>query len=322
VLSEIEALLLESKLIKKFLPPYNITSRDDKSPFYIHITSEKFPKPVVNHQPHGSLAGPFLTGLVPRRILNTFRRIVPYHTESPCFYRHLGLCNPCPDDPHTTPADYQKNITRLKKLLRGQFKLVMRQAVKSLDFETAAALRDLLYQPLSPEEYVVNPNLMEDKRLEAIESLKGIPFLKGDPLHRIEMYDIAHLAGSAVTGAMTVAIDGQLSPRHYRHFTIHSGNDDVAWLREMLTRRFKTNWPKPDLIVLDGGLPQLSLAHKVQPCAIIALAKREETIYLQSGQKIKLDRRHPGLQLLQRLRDAAHRFSRRLHHRHRSLIIK
>ena len=85
--------------------------------------------------------------------------------------------------------------------------------------------------------------------------------------------------------------------------------------------RLKTDWPKPDLIVLDGGLPQLSLAHKERPCAVIALAKQEEIIYTSTS-KIKLPRTHPGLQLLQRLRDEAHRFSRRLHHKHRSLIIK
>lgn len=315
--SEIEALLLESRLIKKFRPHYNIADTDGTSPYYIHLSREKFPKPLVNHISSGAMAGPFLTGLVPRRILNTFRRIVPYHTESPCFYRHLGLCHPCPDDPATSPAQYLKNISGLRQLLRGQFRPVMRQAVKSQNFEAAAVLRDLLYKPTSPEEYVTNPNLLADRRREALESLRlAIGYW---PLARIEMYDVAHLAGTAATGAMTVAIDGQLSPSHYRHFTLPSGNNDVARLKEMLTRRLKTGWPLPDLIVLDGGKSQLSIINWDIPT--IALAKQDETIYTLSSQ-IKLPRTHPGLQLLQRLRDAAHRFSRRLHHKHRSAIIK
>ena len=317
VASEIEALLLESRLIKKFRPFYNIASKDDTSPFYVHLTSSKFPKPVVNHLPNQAIAGPFLSGWTVRHILKSLRRVAPYHTESPCFYRHLGLCRPCPDDPQTTIADYLKNISRLKRMLRGQFKSVLHLAVKAQDFETATALRDLLLRPVSPEEYVVNPNLLSDRRQEALESLHLA--LNTWPLVRIEMYDISQLAGSAVTGAMTVAVNGQLSPTNYRHFTIHSGRDDVARLKEMLSRRLKTDWPTPDLIVVDGGKPQLSIVNWDIPT--IALAKKEEIIYTPSS-AIKLPRSHPGLQLLQRLRDEAHRFARRLHHRHRSLIIK
>ena len=320
--SEIEALLLESRLIKKFRPNYNIASKDGTSPYYIHLTRGKFPKPVINHLIQGAISGPFLSGLVARKILRALRRIAPYHSESPCFYRHLKLCFPCPDDPAIRPKDYQTNISRLRRLLRGQFKQVMHQAVKTLDFETAAALRDLLHQPTSSEEYVANPNLLSDRRQEALESLRSITL---NSLHRIEMYDIAHLAGTAATGAMTVAIDGEISPQNYRHFKIqHPSHDDVDMLREVLERRLKRiDWPPPDLIVLDGGKPQLSLADKVQPCPpIIALAKKDEVIHIPGGQEIRLPKNHPGLQLLQHLRDEAHRFSRRLHHLHRKLIIK
>ena len=194
----------------------------------------------------------------------------------------------------------------------------MRQAVKTLDFETAAALRNLLQQPTPPEEFVTNPNLLSDRRQEALESLRLATGYW--PLARIEMYDVAHLAGSAATGAMTVAINGQLTPQNYRHFTIRSGNDDVARLTEMLTRRLKTDWPNPTLSFW-MGIAQLSLAHKERPCAVIAYGQTREIIYTSTS-KIKLPRTHPGLQLLQRLRDEAHRFSRRLHHKHRSLIIK
>lgn len=324
VSSEIEALLLESRLIRKFKPQYNIVSKDDKSPYFIHLTAEKFPRPVINHEQKNALAGPFLNSFTARKILNELRRITPFCTaknpSKPCFYSHLGLCKPCPGDPETTPAKYKTNIFRLKKLLRGEFKQVMSQAVKNLDFETAATIRDLNQKTVSPEEYLVNPNLISDRHQEALQALHLA--LGTWPLVRIEMYDIANLSGTAATGAMTVALNGEVNPRYYRHFTIHSsGPNDVGMLQEMLTRRLKRiDWPKPDLIVLDGGKSQLSIANWSVPT--IALAKREEIIFTTDGQQIKLDKHNPGLQLLQRLRDEAHRFSRRLHHKHRSLIIK
>lgn len=330
VQSEIEALLLESRLIKKWLPPYNVAGRDDKSPYYIHITTEPWPQPLVTHQPQKAIAGPFLSGRTAKSILRQLRRVAPYHSESPCFYRHLGLCRPCPDDPATSRLDYLMNISRLRQLLRGRFKPVMRQTIKALDFETAAYLHHLLQRPISADEYLTNPNLAADRRHEAINSLHEalIQYHPQGELwpQRIEMYDVAHLSGTAATAAMTVAVDGEISSRHFRHFTIRTKNtpDDVAMMKEVLTRRLKrTDWPKPDLIVLDGGKSQLSAADGADGIGshpVIALAKKEEVIHTSDGREIRLPRRHPGLQLLQQLRDEAHRFARRLHHKHRRLI--
>ncbi len=343
VMSEIEALLLESKLIKKFLPPYNIASRDDKSPYYIHIMAEKFPKPIVNHEPNKAIAGPFLSGFLAKSILRQFRRIAPFCTAQrkvsrPCLYFHLGLCHPCPNNPGTDTSKYRQNMTRLKRLIKGQFvqvqrqlKSQMRMASQNQDYETAAAARDylrsleiLLLQPISPDEYLVNPNLVADKQRLALDALKEA--LHTGSLTRIEMYDVANLAGTAATAAMTVAIEGEINSRNFRHFTIKTKNtpDDVAMLGEVLVRRLKrADWPQPDLIVLDGGKSQLSIADRIGSYPIIALAKKEEIITIPTHpgyREIKLDRDNPGLQLLMRLRDEAHRFSRRLHHKHRAIL--
>ena len=201
----------------------------------------------------------------------------------------------------------------------------MKSASKSQNFEQAAeakkyidALNYLLTSPVRPDDYIANPNLIADRNLETIESLKQ--FLPGS-LHRIEFYDNAHLAGTHPTSAMTVAIDGEITPRNYRHFTLHT-SDDISMMKEVLTRRLKTDWPTPDLIVLDGGLPQLSAALGEGDILLVALAKREETILFPDGRQLKLPKSHPGLQLLMRLRDEAHRFSRRLHHKHRASMIK
>ncbi len=342
--SEIEALLLESKLINRFKPQYNIASKDDKSPYYIHITKEAFPKPIINHTPSNAVAGPFLSGWIARKILSYFRKISPFCTANrpvkrPCLYSHIGLCNPCPGNPVTDSAVYQKNIAQLRRLLNGQFSHVltnlkkeMVEYSKSQEFEKAGQIRDkishlqqLLQSPVLPEEYLINPNLVADKRLETIGALATALNLHPETLNRIEMYDIANLSGTQATGAMTVATDGQINSKFYRHFTIKSiaTPNDVAMMKEVLERRLKrTDWPTPGLIVLDGGVTQLSITKELEfPMPVVSLAKQDEIIFKPSGEQIKLERDNPGLKLLQQLRDEAHRFSRRLHHKHRNLTL-
>jgi len=361
VASELESLLLESRLIKKFRPHYNIASKDDKSPYYIHITHEDYPKPIINHDSAGGISGPFLNRYIPSRILKQLRHIAPYclaprPVKKPCLYSHLGLCHPCPAK--GDKAGYLKNIVRLKKLLQGQFSSIKKDLAQGMlkassrqDFETASIYRDQLQNlnrlkqtPISPDFYIANPNLIADQRQQSIATLLealGPPLkLRGGDggviFHRIEFYDNAHLSGSSPTSAMTVAIDGQITPREYRHFTLKTSSlrpspeirrgvggevlkgDDVEYMRQVITRRLKhTDWPTPDLIVLDGGLPQLSVVKWNIPT--IALAKREEIIYTPTGHQIKLDKFHPGLKMLMHLRDEAHRFSRRLHFKHRTI---
>lgn len=344
VASETEALLLESRLIKKFKPQFNIISKDDKSPYYIHITRETYPKPVINHRPEDCLAGPFLNAQIPGRILKQFRRVAPYcvaprPVRKPCFYSHLGLCHPCPGEIIDVggQASYKTNVTRLKRLINGSFKAVsqslhseMLEASKHQEFEKATQLRDqlkaldhLLHQPISPDEYLQNPNLVQDTRNEAVSSLQQL--LSMEKLSRIEMYDNAHLSGTAATAAMVVSIDGELVHRLYRHYRIKTapGNSDVDMMKEIITRRLKRkDWPDPDLIVLDGGKPQL-LAGEGSPFPVIALAKRLETIIIKTpdGKYIEINPPdgYPALRLLQSMRDEAHRFSRRLHHKLRRL---
>lgn len=350
--SETEALLLESRLIKKFKPFYNLAAKDDKSPYYIHLSKEEYPRPILNHESENSVAGPFLNAQIPRKILRGLRRIAPYCTgnrplKRPCFYSHLGLCHPCPgaNNSQTAKEEYRKNISRLKRLLSGEFVSVrkqlnseMNQAAKVKDYESAGKIRDqvqaldfLLAVPISADEYLVNPNLTQDLRQESLDALQAtlqdyIPALRNVHLSRIEMYDMAHLAGTAATGAMTVAVDGEINSKNFRHFKIRTraSNSDVDMMREVLTRRLKrSDWPQPDLIILDGGKSQLSILSDIHfPCPVISLAKREETLVIPGENnflEITLDKSHPGLKLLQRLRDEAHRFSRRLHHKYRSL---
>ncbi|MEK7496296.1 MAG: excinuclease ABC subunit UvrC [Patescibacteria group bacterium] len=150
---------------------------------------------------------------------------------------------------------------------------------------------------------------------------------------RIEGYDISNIQGNLPVGAMVVLINGTPTPKEYRKFKIVGFKEpnDFAMLAQMLTRRFngKHEWPLPNLIMLDGGLPQLSVVKKeLDRCGIkipiVALAKQEEILYTpESTSPIKLNRNSPALQLLQELRDEAHRFGITFYRaRHRKQSIK
>lgn len=140
------------------------------------------------------------------------------------------------------------------------------------------------------------------------------------PPQRIEMYDISNVQGQYAVGSMVVFENGLPKNNHYRKFKIKSvrGANDVAMLSEVLRRRFAHSgdgaWPNPQLILLDGGKPQLSVVTRtvknLPKVPIGALAKEQEELFLPSrATPLRLPHDSPGLHLLQRIRDEAHRFA-------------
>lgn len=355
--SEIEALLLEAKLIKKYYPKYNIALKDDKSNLYIGITKDKYPRilPLRKTQlPLEELKyvyGPFTHGLATKKILKMARRAFPYSQHLPgnrvCLYKQIGLCNPCPSEIELETdlnkkeeliKKYKKNIKNIRKFLNGEFNSLkhsletqMKESAKVNDFESAAMLKrqidyiNLITTPtVSPYEYIRDPNLIEDIRLKESEDLKQIlkPFFNINKISRIECFDIAHLMGTNPTASMVTFIDGEADKTYYRHFKIRrrQGNSDVDSIKEVLIRRKQhfEDWGVADLIIVDGGKPQVSVAQDViWDIPLIGLAKQFETIVIYHEGKfveIKLPN-GPAKYLVQRLRDEAHRFARRLHHK-------
>ncbi len=326
--SEIDALLLEANLIRKLSPHYNVNWKDGKSYPLIEITI-KDPLPLVRaiHQetnPKALYFGPYPTGSDLTSLLRYLRRIFPYVSQKHrpgqrCLRSHLGLC-PCPDF-----ANYKTTLRQLVLFLSGKRTAVQKQlatamkiASDNLDYEKAADIKNKLSQlefiataRTKPWEYESNPNLVSDRRAKELSDLQHLLNLQS--LHKIECYDISNTAGQFATGAQVTFINGQPEKKFYRHYRINrqKGVNDIAMLAEVLTRRQKSEVPPPDLVVLDGGKGQLSAANL--PVPTIALTKRLETIYTQKGQVINLPLNSPALQLLQRLRDEAHRFSRRYH---------
>jgi len=162
----------------------------------------------------------------------------------------------------------------------------------------------------------------------ALAEIKRELRLPGLP-SRMEGYDISNLGGTAAVGSMVVFEEGKPKPSHYRRFRIKtvSGADDYAMLQEVVKRRFKRSLKSdastpntwailPDLVLIDGGKGQLNSVlaamHEVGASSVptASLAKENEEIFVsQKTKPIILPRSSPGLQLLQRLRDEAHRFA-------------
>jgi excinuclease ABC subunit C len=356
VLSEIESLILESNLIKVAQPQYNVQAKDDKNPLYILVTKEEYPRVTTARKSDmtvkGSFYGPFPSSANVRFTLNLLRRIFPFSHHAPgnrpCFYSQLNLCRPCPsyieslqekEYKQALRKKYLQNIKFVRMFLNGNLKRIekdltsqMKKLAVKEQYEEAKYFRETLEkiryitQPVThPEEYLANPNLVEDIRAKEIKELKDILEKYGllTDLKRIECFDIAHLAGVATTASMVTFIDGVAEKNLYRRFKIRHGKkaDDIASMTEVAKRREKhlQTWGVPDLIVVDGGKAQVnafSAVFSMLGIPVVGLAKRFETLVIQKDSvHVQVKLKSGGAKnLLQRLRNEAHRFARRYHH--------
>jgi excinuclease ABC subunit C len=171
------------------------------------------------------------------------------------------------------------------------------------------------------------------RRVAALEELREVLNLESLPV-RVECFDVSNIQGESIVASMTVFVDGRPRTGHYRTFAIRSleGQDDVGAMREAVSRRFsrlrsgdadESFSRMPNLVVVDGGKGQLAAALAAMELdlprvAVIALAKRDEEVFVPGfPAPIALDRASPALQLLQRIRDEAHRVALRYHRRKR-----
>ena len=356
--SEIEALVLESSLIKQYRPKFNSQLKDDKSYVYITITKDKFPliyptfKSNLNSK--NIFFGPFPDSPSVKNLLKTIRLIFPYyskhHGSKLCLYCHLGLC------PGPTPntKEYKNNISNIKKILNGHFQKLLSQLKKEMtnfskleDFENAVLRRDQinslnyvtsgwkninhLYQSVELKEDQVQKSLAELK-----VTLKPY-FPNLNKINRIEGYDISNLGSKYFVGSMVVFQKDKLDSKEYRQFKINFKDtpDDQFMIKEIIYRRLRhPEWGTPDLILVDGGKPQVTAAIKsfklnsdflrsnnYDLTPIVGLAKKQETIVINNNNdwvEINLPKNSPSLLLLEQLRDEAHRFA----NRYRKKLIK
>ena len=354
--TDIDALLLESELIKQYQPKYNVMWRDDKKYFYVAITKDTIPVVYLTHQPVPKLKvkseklkvgfiGPFVDGKALKRTLRLLRRAFPYrtartHPKIPCSYCQLGLCPGFRPDANL----YQKNLQKLTAVLQGKRISVLRALQKDMEnaaqqqeFEMAARLRDQFFSLSRIFEHASlfsrrDEGLAEKNYSEAEKVLQNI-FRTKKSFSRIEAYDISNIQGAQATGSMIVFADGVPARDLYRKFKIRSAGkpNDFAMMQELVSRRLlHPEWGYPNLMIIDGGKPQLSAAmaackilrrsresstrsgqdakYKIQ---IAALAKRHNELFLRSVPEPLLLKNLPAVlrNLILHIRDEAHRFA-------------
>jgi len=333
VTSELEALLLEAKLIKIIQPKYNIIAKDDKHALYIKITNDEYPtiKPVRSNGDFG----PFPSSSKVYSVLRTLRHIFPYADhklgKKACIYSQIGICNPCPNTITTKDekSRYHKNINNIKKILNGDIVKVIKSLEKEMNllsksekYEKAEIVRNqveslkyITQKRISENRFLENPNLSEDIKNEELKALQNVLFvnykLKIVNLSRIECYDISHISGYFATASMVTFVNGEAEKSLYRRFKIiNSKNNDVGIMSEIAFRRAKNigKWGIPDLIFVDGGEAQANVFRNIfnkYHIPVVAITKGREFTDFPNRQ---------ALNLVTRIRDESHRFAKIYHH--------
>src|SRR3989344_2624841 len=313
--SGIDALIQEARLIKKHHPKFNVLMRDDKNYFFIGVSKENFPCIFITHQPVSFLKaksyklksdfiGPFTDGAALKQTLKILRRIFPSRLcrkapKRPADIRELAR-DFMPYAIPKTKAEVRRNIKITTGFLTGKKQSILKK------------LEQLMLRNARAENYS-----LAEKYKNQLESLRNIsahhPFLMfrdrdskhnwsiiqaqiqsilmfrvpvSKHIEKVEGYDISNIGGQYAVGSMVVFVDGLPDKSQYRKFKIkYSGmeSNDPKMMAEILARRVKhAEWPMPDLIIVDGGIAQLSAARSVLPKnqPVISLAKKEEEIYI------------------------------------------
>jgi excinuclease ABC subunit C len=318
--SEVDALLMEARLIKDIQPKYNVELKDDKTfPYLMIITGEDFPRVEVTRKPHDKgvkLFGPFANAGALRGAIQVLQRIFKFRTCAldieendpkwqwfrPCLLASINQCT-APCNFRISKEAYRKDIRKLQRFLEGdksglmgELEAEMREASKQLAFERAARIRDEIRMlerlddrgeldtHLQPEVFFIDPK-------KGLEGLRRILKLEEAP-RKIEGVDIAHWAGQETVASLVQFIDGLPFKPGYRRYKIQSveGVDDFRSIHEVVARRFRRLSDEgemfPDLLLIDGGKGQLNAAIQafkdlnITPPTLVSLAKREEEVFV------------------------------------------
>lgn len=318
--SEVDALLMESRLIKDIQPRHNKGQKDDKSFPYLMITGgEDYPRVEVTREPPSSgarLFGPFTSAGALRGAVQVLQRIFKFRTCGldidaddekwkwfrPCLLASINQCT-APCNLQISAEDYGRDIKRLKLFLDGkrtsllkQMKNDMQQASTDLEFEQAARLRDEIHMletldqrgeldtHAQPEVFYIDPK-------KGLAGLRQVLRLKQQP-RTIEGIDIAHLGGGQTVAGLVQFIDGLPFKPGYRRYKIRGveGVDDYRSIHEVVSRRYTRRDDSdvvfPDILLIDGGKGQLTAAlaafqeHRIEPPTLLSLAKKQEEIFL------------------------------------------
>ena len=317
--SEIDALLMEARLIKDIQPKYNRDLRDDKTFPYLEITTrEDFPRVRFTRAPKArgtKLYGPFTNPRALRGAIQLLQKTFRFRTCEldideadprwrwfrPCLLASINQCT-APCNLRIAKDAYRRDIQRLQRFLEGDRKKLLAEmreemaaAAKELRFEEAARLRDeiemlesldqrgSLKTHVQPEVFPIDPK-------RGLAGLQKALHLDKRP-RTIEGIDIAHTAGTDTVASVVQFIDGLPFKPGYRRMKILGveGPDDVASIHEAVARRFhhirEEGETPPDIVLIDGGKGQLNAALAALASLgfaaqqVISLAKREELVF-------------------------------------------
>jgi len=317
--SEVDALLMESRLIKDIQPKHNKELKDDKTfPYLMVTTHEDFPRIEVTREPRQSgakLYGPFANAGALRGAVQILQKIFKFRTCSldidehderwkwfrPCLLASIHQCT-APCNFQINKKDYRRDIRRLQMFLDGKRTSLLRQmqremqdASKALNYEKAAQIRDEIHMletldergkldtHVQPEVFYIDPK-------KGLTGLRKVLHLPATP-RTIEGIDIAHLGGGQTVASLVQFLDGLPFKPGYRRYKIRSvqGVDDYRSIHEVVSRRFRQTADDvvslPDVLLIDGGRGQLQAAaaafrdQQRTPPVLLSLAKRNEEVF-------------------------------------------
>ena len=334
--TEMDALFLESEMIKRYMPKWNILLRDDKTVSYVRIDlKSKIPYVTMTRNPEGDNAeyvGPFYAKRTISDALRILRKVFPYYIKpydgKKTLDTDLGL-TPGIEIGKSSPVEYKKNLRKLIRYLNGErrallkdLEVQMKNAATVGNYEEAAILRNQLFglQDLRKKIVFSTKEFMDISNDQALKQLKDLLGLEKPP-KRIEGYDISHQSGENVVGSMVVFTNGASDRAEYRKFKLHhQKNDDTKNLREIIERRLKhENWTYPDLVILDGGEGQISAVKDLLDTAKIPVIGRNKSgdhsrntavnIVVPEKGILKINPHSHLAKLVARIDEEAHRFA-------------
>ncbi|MFV0485181.1 MAG: UvrB/UvrC motif-containing protein [Candidatus Saccharimonadales bacterium] len=293
--TEMEALFLESEMVKRYMPKWNILLRDDKSSSYVRIDMKsEIPHVSITRNPEDDRAeyyGPYFGKGVVAKALRILRKIFPYYdrpyTGKLTLDTDLGL-TPGIEVGKSSPEQYKQNLRHLISYLKGNRKQLIREleklmkdAAKAGEYEKAADYRNQYFglKGLATKIVFSDKEFMDISNDAALSKLQSILRLDKTPV-RIEGYDISHQSGTNVVGSMVCFINGVADRTKYRRFKLHTQrNDDAANLREIITRRLRhlNDWGRPDIVVVDGGLVQVKAVHDLLKAENVSVIGRDKS---------------------------------------------
>jgi len=288
--SEKEALLLEQQFIKKLQPRWNTEWKDDKNYFYIALSNDACPRIYLTHQPN-----PTKPDNLVRSNLTRSGEVKPH--------QKLGSEGSGPFGPFVSGREVKSFLCEIRKVLPYR---TCRNLPKKPCF-----YRDLGLC-LSP---CIDKNKVSSY-CKMLSVFRAIARLYQEKNLRVECYDISNLSGTLTVGSMVVFQNGRPDKNSYRKFKIKTvtGQNDVASLAEVLTRRLAhTEWPKPGLIIIDGGKGQLKAARciNIPTVALAKIGNKNGKIFSPySKNYTQLSKLPKNLaDIFLRIRDEAHRFA-------------